>query len=136
MLDDPSPDPGAGDLEVSVDVRMTREASRRTMNVVQKGYSNGTGGVVRVRGLAAAGVLANAAPLRIGGRNATSTSNDQFRAELDEVTIRTGVAACAAGSCASGLARTRRRAHDPAERCGQSPNCASQSWTTAMSTRW
>ncbi|NHC22916.1 LamG domain-containing protein [Nocardioides sp. IC4_145] len=144
--DDPALDPGTGDLEVAVDVRMTREESRRTMNVVQKGYSNETGGqyklqvdygrpscvirssrgrvlveatsttadvadgawhhvacvrtashvsvlvdgVVRARRAAVAGVLANAAPLRIGGKNATSASNDQYRAELDEVTIRIG----------------------------------------------
>ncbi len=47
-------------------------------------------GVAQVRRRATAGVVANSAPVRIGGKSVVSAANDQYRAELDEVTIRIG----------------------------------------------
>lgn len=47
--DSASLDPGSAAFAVGVDVRMTREESRRTMNVVQKGYYSQAGGQYKVQ---------------------------------------------------------------------------------------
>ncbi|MDN4161308.1 LamG-like jellyroll fold domain-containing protein [Nocardioides abyssi] len=47
-------------------------------------------GVARARRASPAGSVANTAPVRIGGKDVTSSDNDQYRAALDDVTISVG----------------------------------------------